>query len=250
MITNLLTLLWVAGCAVEETGSPDPLGGEVGDEPREPVEKPPGRPGSQIGGIDCDYDKLDVRVVDATGAGLAARVVADFPDGDQITTDCDASGCQLELAGPGTYTLSVSAAGYASVTAVAVLDDDDVIGTTTEDCGAQPVHEDAITIELAEDEGDIMTSHIRLRPHDSQGDPVTGVATVSGPVWPTYVRDCSPSRSCWISIEGPGIYDIEFVSAAGERGETTVTIGPADITGTNELGDTVYERSVRLDLRR
>ncbi|MEO0604613.1 MAG: carboxypeptidase-like regulatory domain-containing protein [Myxococcota bacterium] len=241
MLTNLLMLL-VAGCDVGPPVEDDGV-----TEPAEPVE-PPGNPGSQIGGIDCDYDKLDVTVTDEGGQPVASHVVADFPDDDQLAVDCAASGCQLELSGPGTYALTVSAPGFLAATTDVVLDDADIVGRRSDECGGSPVYEDTITVWLAEGPGDILTSHLSVSAFGSDGLPTTGEATIDGPFEGPYTIECRFATSCWLDIEGPGAYLVDFENPLGETGRVSVTIDASHITGTNEVGETVYEHAMRIDL--
>ena len=236
MFRTLTTLLLLAGCTAPATG-------ESGDESgREDS-------GTQIGGIDCDYDKLEVAVLDPSGDPAASHIRTEFPDSDVLETDCPANGCQLELAGAGTYHLVVTAdAGRAELDVR--IDEDDRVGTTTADCGSRPVYEDAVTVDLVADGGggDILTSNLGLPVYASTGEQVSGTATISdasgGVPW---TRTCAVTR-CWIDVSGPGTHHIAFAGDNGETGALDVTLGPADRIGVNELGDDVYERDVRIDL--
>lgn len=209
-------------------------------------------PGTQIGGIDCEYDKLFLDVQDAAGSPTSAEVQVTFPSGDVATESCSESGCQVELDGPGSYALAVDAGETGSSNSSFVLDDSTVAGQLTADCGDRPFHEIRQTVTVRPEDdgggGDILTSNIGLRVTDSSGNPVASRVIVTGPVEPPYPRDCGRGR-CWIDIDGLGTYRLD-ATAGAERGTASITIDASHkLPHTNELGDDVYEAELSLQLK-
>lgn len=205
--------------------------------------------GTQIGGVDCEYDKLDLTVVDDAGTAIASQVSVTFPNGDVLEDDCPASGCQLELDGAGAYQLSVtSTAGSASESFT--LDDSNEAGMLSADCGNRPFHELDLTVSVSDDGGgggDLLTSNIGLRAFDSAGNPASGTATITPPSGTAWTRTCGTSR-CWIDIDGPGDHAIAFVGDNGEEGSANVVVDASHLIGQNELGDDVYEVELEVHL--
>lgn len=235
--TLLLAFAVAAACAGPSTDSD--VDGPIDDDP-----------GTQIGGVDCEYDKLEVDVHGPSGQSVTSQIQTTFPDGQVLDTDCPDRGCQLELAGPGAYGLVVTAAEGSAARTI-TLDESHIAGTKTQDCGGTPFYEHAVTIDLVDTGGgggDVLTSNLGLRVWASSGARVAGTVTVSDASGqPPWSRWCAVTR-CWLDITGPGVHQLDFVGENGETGSIAVQVTATDHIGLNEFGDDVWEKDVALTL--